>query len=190
MWVLPSRNRPQNLRRFAEACQKTSMTTPVLLRMDDDNPQSDYHDWIVEIGPRKPLSALYNEVFTKYPALLWYGFIADDVVPVTPHWDTLLIDNAGKDGMAVPGGEGTPHFVLGGDLVRSVGWLALPGLDRIYIDTVWRDIAKARNVLRILPNVLLEHRHFANGKALFDETYKKHNKVTDKEIYQRWKAQQ
>ena len=192
MWVLPSRNRPQNLERLAEACRKTEVTTPILLRLDEINLQHPkYNGWIVETGPCKPLSAIYNEIFAKYPDLPWYGFIADDVVPVTPNWDTLLIKAAGIDGMAVPaGGEttgGTPHFVLGGDLVRSICWLALPGLDRIYIDTVLADIARNRGVLRFLPDVLLEHWHFSNNMALFDNTYKKHNKDKDREIYEKWK---
>ena len=199
MWVLPSRGRPRNINRLIVAYLETGATTHVWLRLDEDDPTLDAYKalilpsgWTLQTGPRKPLSNIYNEAYGLLQTD-WYGFIADDVVPVTPYWDTLLIEAAGSDGMAVPAGGdttgGCPHFVLGGDLVRSVGWLALPGLDRIYIDTVWRGIAEARNVLRMAPDVLLEHRHFSNGMALFDETYRKYNKVMDKEIYQRWKAQ-
>ncbi|KKL69231.1 hypothetical protein LCGC14_2117000, partial [marine sediment metagenome] len=81
---------------------------------------------------------------------------------------------------------GVPHFVLGNQLPVSMGWLALPGLDRLYIDTVWGDIAKSRGVLRRVPNVVLRHAHFSNGRALKDETYKKHNKARDKSIYEAW----
>lgn len=95
--------------------------------------------------------------------------------------------------MSVPaGGEttgGCPHFVLGGDLVRSIGWLSLPGLDRIYIDTCWEKIAKRRGVYREVHNVKLEHHHFSNGKALMDSTYRKHHKPQDKVIYDNWRKQ-
>lgn len=147
--------------------------------------------WRIVIGHRGPLSAIYNAAYERHPHEPWYGFIADDVVPITNCWDAKLIEAAGSDGMAVPsGGEttgGCPHFVLGGDLVRSMGWLSLPGLDRIYIDTVWGDVAKRRGVYREVQNVKLEHRHFSNGKALMDATYRKHNKPQDKLIYDNWR---
>ena len=196
MWILPSRGRPQNIARFIDAYEKTGASTPVWMRFDDDDPQQKYdipHNWVIETGPRKPLSEIYNDFFLSHKNLMWYGFIADDVVPVTANWDYGLINLAKSDGMAVPqGGDttgGVPHFVLGGGLVRSIGWLALPGLDRIYIDTVWGDIAKERNVLRFAPEIILEHRHFSNKKAIFDKTYKKYRKKEDKIVYNTWKGE-
>ena len=145
------------------------------------------------MAPRQGLSGIYNDAYKRHRNAEWFGFIADDVVPITTCWDIKLIEAAERDGMAVPaGGEttgGCPHFVLGGNLVRSVGWLSLPGLDRIYIDTVWGDIAKARNVYHETPDVRLEHHHFSNGKALMDSTYKKHRKTQDKFIYDNWRKQ-
>lgn len=191
MWILPSRGRPHNIIRLLKAYDETGATTPVWLRLDDDDPQPEYvhKNWIVEIGLRLSLSEIYNEAFQKFPNEPFYGFIADDVVPKTREWDKILIKAAGPDGMAVPVETtgGCPHFVLGGNLVRSVGWLALPGLDRLYIDTVWHDMAKESNVLKYLPEVVLEHRHFSNGKALFDKTYRKERKVQDKLIYETWR---
>lgn len=162
-----------------------------MLRLDEDDPVLGGYDipdtWTVVTGKRLPLSEYYNEIPLN---LEWYGFISDDIVPKTLYWDTRLIEVAGSDGMAVPsGGNGTPHFVLGGDLVRETGWLCLPGLDRIYIDTVWGNIAKKRNVLRYVPEVVLEHHHFSNGKALFDKTYKKFNKANDRLIYETWRKE-
>jgi len=170
------------------------MTTRALLRLDNDDPLlRDYLrmgiDWEIVVDKRVSLSEVYNEVFPRN--LDWYGFLADDVIPDTPGWDLLLIEAAGKDGLAfgddgINQGSFATHFVLGGDLVRSVGWLALLGLDRIYIDTVWNDIAAERNVLRFLPHVMLRHHHFSNRSALMDKTYRKHNKVRDKSIYEAW----
>jgi len=148
--------------------------------------------WVREIGPRLPLSGIYNEAYRRTPWRPWWGFIADDVVPETPGWDAKLIAAAGRDGMAVPGGghdaEGCPHFVLGGDLVREMGWLALPDLDRLYIDTVWGDIARQRGVFRRVPDVILRHHHFSNGLALRDQTYRKTNKDSDRDLYLAWRA--
>ena len=147
--------------------------------------------WFVVVGPRGPLSDIYNAAYERHRGATYFGFIADDVVPITSGWDSILIEAAGSDGMAVPAGGhdpcGAPHFVLGGDLVRSVGWLSLPGLDRLYIDTAWQDIATARGVLRRVPEVVLEHRHFSNKKARIDATYLKHRKAQDKLIYDNWR---
>lgn len=200
MWILPSRSRPHNLRRLIDACDKTGASTPVELCLDvDDECLPQYQAvwmqpmWYIVTEQRKGLSDVYNNAYLRHPHEPWYGFIADDVVPLTMGWDTRLIEVAGRDGMAVPAGghdpNGAPHFVLGGDLVRSMGWLSLPGLDRLYIDTVWQRIAEARGVLIRVPDVILEHRHFSNGKAMIDETYRKHHKEQDKLIYNNWSKQ-
>lgn len=194
MWILPSRGRPQNAARLLIAFGVTRATTPVWLRLDDDDRFAQVYDvpWETHIGPRIPLSELYNEAFRLLPYADWYGFIADDVVPETTGWDRTLIEIAGADGMAVPNGAhelgGAPHFVLGGDLVRSVGWLALPGLDRTYIDTVWSEIAQKRGVLRCVPEVTLRHHHFSNRKALYDKTYRKLRKAEDRATYTKWRG--
>lgn len=199
MWVTLSRSRPGNVARLISACRDTAMTTPAAVVLDYDDPMLEGYDtldwpggWVVMTGPRAPQSDLYNRVLDAYPNLDWYGILADDVVPRTLNWDGRLIEAAGPDGLAAPSGGHhatiAPHFCLGGDLVREMGWLSLPGLDRIYIDTAWNDIAKARGVFRHVPDVIVEHLHFSNGKALFDSTYKKHNKPRDKAIYEAWRT--
>jgi hypothetical protein len=199
MLIIPSRGRPHNLRRLIDACQITGCVSPAIIRIDDDDScLPEYRaltlpsGWVLVVGSRAPLSTIYNEVYQANHQQQCWLFLADDVVPVTPHWDRKLIEIAGSDGMAVPaGGESTggcPHFVLGGELVRSIGWLALPGLDRLWIDTVWHDIAEQRGVLRHVPWVTLEHLHFSSGKALFDRTYKKEKKAQDRAIYEAWKS--
>ena len=171
------------------------MSTPAWVRVDADDPTLAAYkalerpkEWILCVGPRLPLSGVYNEAYAAMDAE-WWGIINDDVVPETAGWDRALIALAARDGMAVPAGGhgGTPHFVLGADLPRSTGWLSLPGLDRIYIDTVWADIAGALGVLRHAPDVVLRHRHFSNGGALFDATYRKRRKIEDRAIYEAWK---
>lgn len=195
MWVLPSRGRPHNIERLVYLYNRTGATTPVWLRIDEDDARLPEYQalnlpllWQLCVGPRVPLSEVYNEAFKR--TCLWWGFIADDVLPRTPFWDRELIGAAGSDGMAVPSGghdpDGAPHFVLGYKLPISMGWLALPGLDRLYIDTVWADIAKSRKVFCRVPNVVLYHAHFSNRGALKDETYKKYNKDRDKFVYEAW----
>lgn len=192
MWIIPSRSRPQNISRLVKAFQDTGAMTPVLLRLDDDDPLLTAYlrievDWEVVVAKRAPLSEIYNDVFDR--RLDWYGFLADDVLPETPRWDRALINAAGPNGMAHCddgiGGQAT-HFVVGGNLVREIGWVALPGLHRTYIDTVWNAVANERGVLRYLPDVKLTHLHFSNRLAMFDQTYRKPAKTHDRAIYRAW----
>jgi len=171
------------------------MTTPARLRLDDDDPclggylALDYpDDWEIVIAPRVGLSAAYNESFA--PPQDWYGIFADDVVPETRGWDRLLIEAAGSDGIAFGSdgiGTAATHFAIGGNLARDIGWLALPGLDRVYIDTVWNDIGRARGILRPLPHVSIPHLHFSNRLAPMDAIYRKPRKTQDRAVYQAWR---
>ncbi len=190
MWVIPSRSRPHNIPRLFGPGQ-------FILMLDDDDPMLGGYrqiaypsNWRMRIGPRAALSEIYNRVFEEFPLLPWYGILADDVTPETPGWDKKLIEAAGNDGMAYPddGIEEPTHFCLGGDLVREMGWLAYPGLNRLYIDTVWRDIAESRGVLRYLPDVKVTHRHPSVGLGLMDKTYRKSRKAEDKRIYEQFRG--
>ena len=71
--------------------------------------------------------------------------------------------------------------------MRSTGWLALPGLDRIYIDTIWCDIARGQGVYRYRPDIKMTHHHFSNRMAMKDAIYRKHRKPEDRALYEEWK---
>jgi len=151
-------------------------------------------NWRLVMGERATLSEIYNRALYMAPLAPWYGILADDIVPETQYWDTTLAAVADGKYMAVPDGghdiNGAPHFVLGGGLVREIGWIALHGLQRLYIDTVWIDIAKSKGVFRRVPEVVLKHHHFSNKLALMDKTYRKtpELKAHDKKVYQQWKS--
>ena len=197
MWILPTRSRPHNIDRLLRIYVETNASTPVWMRIDEDDPlvkaySVNHPNWSVTVGRRKPLSDIYAEAFERFKNATFFGFIGDDVIPKTNKWDARLIEIAGSDGMSYPSGghedySGAPHFVLGGDLVREIGWLALPGLDRLYIDQTWHDIAEFKGVLRHVPEVVLFHKHFSNGGALMDRTYRKFKKAEDKAIYENWR---
>lgn len=200
MWIIPSRLRPHNLSSLIKACHDTDMSTPAMVMVDNDDPFLTMYtelvlpiDWVLSIGERAGLSEIYNRAYQLAGPCKYYGIICDDVVPETKDWDLALIEAAASDGLAAPSGGHhetiVPHFVLGGDLVREMGWLSLPGLDRLYIDTVWNEIAKARGVFRDVPEAVLSHRHFSNGLAMMDKTYKKYNKELDHTIYDHWKKE-
>ena len=200
MWIIPSRSRPQNIQRLVKAFNQTLATSPALLWLDNDDPffieymAIDYPPmWQVVSGLRRDgLAEMYNDIFKANPDLDWYGFLADDVVPETMGWDIAMIRAAGRSGVAyaddgINGEALGTHPVIGGDLVRSVGWLALPGLKRLYIDTVWNEIGRTQGCIQYLPDVKLTHHHFSNRMALRDAIYRKPNKKEDAAIFEDWK---
>lgn len=202
MWVVPSRSRPHNIARLITAWRDTGATTPAVLCLDSDDPNLSAYKtlsmplgcgWRMMVGRRKALSAWYNRVFRRWPELAWYGVFADDVLPETEGWDRTLIEAAGSERMAfgddgINGPWHATHFVLGGDLVRRQGWLAYPRLRRIYIDTIWNEIADAAGARVYLPDVKITHLHPAARLALVDSIYRKSHKEHDRRAYERWKA--
>lgn len=188
MFILPSRNRPHRLAELMGAYRHTNATAPVMVRIDDDDPAKERYqnllrtapsDWTLHIGPRVKVTGVYVEVFKQHPNLDWYGFLGDDLVPVTDGWDAKLIAAAGRDGVSWPNdGVQAPmctHPVIGGDLVRCVGWLTPPGFMHWYSDTVWAAIATVTKRDAYLADVLCQHKNpmldAKVDRALADATY-------------------
>lgn len=184
MFILPTRGRPWGLQRFLHAYIETRAFAQVLVYCDDDDPcLPEYQDilplpghWKFVVGPRILLGAVFNIFFEQYPDEYYYGFLSDDVVPLTVHWDTALINTAGFKAVSYPD-DGLTHEeiatfpVIGGDLVRAAGFLAYPGLNQYFIDTCWHRMAKDLGVLHYMPEIKFDHRHHVNHKAEVDETY-------------------
>lgn len=198
MWIMPSRGRPWNVRRFFEHWTLTESSTPGILAVDDGDATLDQYpvaelpdNWDMVIYPRVSMCEKVNRVVEDFPGLPWYGYVDDDAVPRTPRWDVRLIEAAGADGLAYCwNGIGNERLasqpVLGGDFVRSLGWFCMPGLKRLYNDDVLTYIAGKRGVLRYLPDVHLEQMHFSNGKAPMDDTYMKPEADADRRVYEAW----
>lgn len=197
MWIVPTRCRPNNCQRLIAS----EWNTGLVLCIDSDDPLMGAYVSLpvrnsVMITGNPPgigLAAIYNREFRALQDLPWFGIGADDMLPESPGWDLRLVNAAGRDGLAYgddgrgPGHRPT-HFVLGGDLVREIGWLALPGLQRLYIDTVWSDIARSRGVERYCADVKLTHVHFSTG-APMDAVYRKspETKAHDLSVYTAWR---
>jgi hypothetical protein len=189
--IVPSRGRPQNVRRLLDAVHSTArLETHVHVAVDHDDPElSGYRAVIedtagedtLEVGPRKGLCAWTNEV-----ALRWaseYRFLAslgDDMVPRTPGWDRALctaIEDMGGTGLAYPWDgtrEDVPEaVVMSSDIVAALGWMCLPGLEHWYCDDTWAVLGRGAGCIRHLRAVAVDHVRgttdataIGNGKSL------------------------
>ena len=194
LWLLPSRGRPHNVKRFFEHWHEMDSTTAGVLIIDEDDNPDEYAriqlpaGWKSVIYPRLSMCGKTNRAFHEHPTLDWYGFVDDDAIPRTKQWDRILIDAAGSNGLSHPwNGIGNERlasqFVIGGDFARELGWIFYPGLSRIYGDDIITYLADKRGVRRYLDDVKLEQMHFSNGKSEMDETYLKPEAKHDKSIY-------
>ena len=148
------------------------------------------NDWHLQLWEENigALGAL-NWCFRQYPNEPWYGFIADDeyLMPESPgDWDNKLIDAAGSWGAAHgwetlhQGKRFQGYCVIGGDLARAVGYLAIPTCWHWYgFDSMWEWLQGPKfwgggeaYKMYFVPEVRVEHRHAYVEKAPLDECYK------------------
>jgi hypothetical protein len=195
MWLLPSLGRPEKA--FQVAQQNPHVKITLRLHKGDrklktylrkDWPKK----WKVIVGPRLTLAETMNWAFQKFPRERQYGFLADDTLPSPKDWHQRLASAAGSRYIAYPddgihGEKLCTHHCIGGDLMREVGFWALPGLKHNCFDTTWFIIGQKRGLLKYLPEVKFNHHHPING-AQEDDTYHygqsffKH----DLEVFKNW----
>ncbi len=203
--ITPSRLRPGNIARLLDAVHATAkMKTHVHVAVDDDDPELDRYRQVMQragkdgdvltTGPRKGLTGWTNEI--AVPAAEDYPYLAslgDDHVPYTPGWDKALIraieQMPGKTGFSYPWDntrEDIPEaVVMSSNIVKALGWMALPDCTHWYIDTAWADLGRGINALKHLRAIKVEHAWKA------DQTSKDSGEklIADRDAYYLWRKQ-
>ena len=135
-----------------------------------------------------------EEMFKNYPNEPFYGLLADDLIPGTLHWDQKLIKAAGLDdiGYADEVYEKRVricHPCVGGDLVRHVGFFAVPGLKHFGTDTFWEELCHYFGKENRQYDVILAHAHFNFNQSTRDQTYDESQAIKrdDAQIFREWK---
>jgi len=186
MWLLPTRGRPEMAQRFLDGALKTNMKSPAILFIDErggEYPKMHYGTNWTEIRMKADMAEAMQWAFITNPVASFYGWVADDMIPRTIFWDTELIMTAGNWCIshcndldlalnpAVRNGVLSGAMCWGGDLVRTVGWWALPGVQQGGIDDAWIHMcARLFNLKRYRDDVVVEHFHYNNKKREYDET--------------------
>lgn len=200
MWILPTRSRPDSCKRFIKSWIDTSSSTPVIVRLDECDPQLDEmkslywpDEFTLSVGKREGVTKAVNDFFLKYDNEPWYGFLADDFLPQTKHWDKLLVEAAGNKFISYPNDmsyrEDLPTMpCVGGDLVRSIGFFGFPKAYHYYVDTIYQFIGSHLNNVKRLDNVVVEHLHYEFNKSSIDIVYQESNEKfkQDKAIWKQW----
>jgi hypothetical protein len=192
--LVPTRGRPHNLKRLANAAKKTCTTDyQIFARLDNDD-ESKYPELEnvkYSVGDRifyansvnETAKAALNEGFTHL------AILGDDVLPETVGWDEKLISSLdglgvvyGSDGLEHLHGQDLPtHVVVPIEMYERLGWIGLPTLRHLFCDNVWRELGKATNFI-YRQDVKLSHLHRWNKAAPDDKTYQEANNKKKREL--------
>lgn len=201
MWVLPSRGRPESAERLAELASGA----PITLWLSEDDPRlGEYQSrtwpssWNVQVGiSGLRLAQILNEFYRAFPNLPYYGFIGDDVIPSPMEWWSELAETAGSWNYAYPqdaywGDKLSPHFCIGGNLVRALDWFVLPKLKHSFVDTAGFALAQNLGLARYREDIFFDHVHPLLGKAEMDETYRRGQQTYewDRSVFERWREKE
>lgn len=178
MWFCPTHERPARLSQLVEGSSKTAPDSRVHILASGTG----YEDialprhWTLEITDRITLADKLNYALKQWPDESFYGWIADDIYPLTAAWDTELAALAGHWRCAYPNDTFqrwrlATHQCIGGELMRAVGCWVPPGISHSYMDNFWHTLASRLGVLSYAPDVVWRHDHYFNERADEDSTY-------------------
>lgn len=202
--IVPTRDRNQKAKEFAEAFFKTSNNSDLVFGLDDDN-ESNYDrlpNVIYDINPRLRLNGTLNLLANKYCTQYEYiCFMGDDHRPRTDNWDNLLYESIKdkKYGIAygndlIKGHKLPTAVFLNSNIIKKLGYMAPPALTHLYLDDFWRDLGTKISSLVYSDNVVLEHMHYIRGKSELDEIYAEVNskemKHKDRDAYEKYLKEQ
>jgi hypothetical protein len=205
MWVLPTYDRPERAQETLDSIERCGVNTSGLIYVDGSTNPGYANlrapkNWSIWKGEKNlGVCRALNAVFSKFPNEPWYGFLSDDSIVKTPNWDQILLSK--RDNFSIvhsaDGWQSGPRIhgrihgavLFGGELLRALGWWVAPGLVHSFCDDVWEAIADAAHLRKFVPEVMVEHCHFGNGKRAIDPSYLKayHSFDQDKEAFMLWK---
>jgi hypothetical protein len=192
LMIVPTRGRPQNARDLYTSWMATvTGNSQLLFVVDDDDPQLESYRsqmaWMLNaqllVGPRLRMVGSLNAAATSQGVEYEYvGFMGDDHRPRTLGWDSLFIEVLAKSPASIAYGNDllqgekmATAVVMTSDIISTLGYMVPPSLLHLCADLVWVEIGRALGTLTYLDNVVLEHMHPANGKALNDAGYREVN---------------
>lgn len=180
VWMLNSYRRPELCQTAMDCCAACGMTSPLVVWIDES--QEGYKDLrypknvvaVVCTGVWASYACGWNWMLSAYPHENVYGWISDDMQPISKDFDKKMEAAVGdwKFGYAwdnfVSKMSGGPAdlkacrnvgggMVWGGKLARAVGWLALPGTRQAGSDTAWTALARELKSFVFVDDVVINH---------------------------------
>ena len=186
--LIPTRERPADLRLFLESWVKTTTGfSSVFIGIDKDDP-TDY-SFINDVVPenlshcvniqkydRKPFLHLLNEMaqFCMVKDFKYVGFMEDDCC-FESSWEQEFISQLeilqSSHGYGIVWGNdkinenrlvGLPFMTR--NIIDVLGYMSPPEIECLWADYFWKLIGEKMNCLHYFPEITIEHRHYSTGK--------------------------
>ena len=214
--IVPTRGRPENIRRVLEAWDFTEAwaDADLILALDADDPEiGRYYELAVEwprlewrtfpqwqpMVPKLNATALLlAEGDHEYRAL---GFAGDDHLPQTIGWARRYLTVLGelKTGMVYSddGYQGQnlcTEWAMTTDVVTTLERMVPALVEHMYCDNAVLELMTSLGAVRYLPEVRIEHRHPIAGKAETDAQYERVNSREqfrrDRQTFIKWQRRE
>lgn len=190
--IVPSRERPESARTVAAAFEATcTANTKLLFAIDDDDPTAKAYDEAIAPEVFTLTQFTHNMGEALHQAVWWaleewkpfaVAFMGDDHLPRTVGWDQAYLDALRELGTGLVYGNDLlqgralpTQVAMTSDIIRALGYMAPPALTHLYVDNFWASLGNKAGCIRYLPDVIVEHRHPAAGKAAVDAGYERVN---------------
>jgi len=189
--LCPSRGRPQKAGELRDSFLATRAMddTRLLFVLDQDDITADTYERIgldvIRVDPpQRGMTAALNmglasviDVGVIDAEII--GFVGDDHRFRTVGWDATFYGYHDLEGPGIfygndlfrANGDIPTHWFVSKQILKALGYLALPHCRHLYLDNAWRVIGDEADCLYYFPDVVIEHMHPLAGKAEWDSGY-------------------
>lgn len=205
--IVPSLGRPESVPRIMQAWDDTNgwADADLLFAIDADDPTASAYS--VDLPPSvhietarrwRPLVAKLNRVAVKWSTKYWaLAFMGDDHLPRTPGWARAYLDALHELGTGIVYGddlhrrEALPtQWAVTADIVRALGRMIPAPVRQQFCDRSVMVLGQQLGRLQFLPEVTIEHMHYAVDKGVKDSTATLGNRAAlfraDCAVFERW----
>lgn len=198
--IVPSRGRPELATALVQHFKQTcTANTRLTFAVDADDPTLSRYPYELTAPVPQPSTmvralnfaatgvaglraATETEVSWMDGTPFAVGFMGDDHMPRTYGWDERYLAALRELGTGIVYGNDLfqghrlpTQVAMTTDIVRAVGYMALPALTHLFVDNLWLRWGRSLDRIRYLPDVVVEHRHPVAGKAQWDDNYARVN---------------
>lgn len=205
MWLLPTLNRVDKLKKFIESAiaAETSQPGMIIVDLNDWERNKDKYfelpkivGWNFEVTAPEAVSMgdKCRAVWDKVKDQGFVGILNDDHFVVTKEWDKKLTSRldgknfvSANDRWMAPQ-KATTATAWSMPLLETLGWpIFPPNLQHLFIDDVWELLGRSTGCWRVCMDVIVEHHHVLKGQGHEDEThvkvYSKKSWEADRQVY-------
>lgn len=191
-WLLPSLNRPNQVKEFVKAYEETDSTTDVWVLVDEKDPSYEAYKaldlpssiLLVSTGDAVTMGDKVRHVYKSVSSFDWVGILNDDHRPRTKKWDQTVIGQIQGHNVVFTNDDyvnaNGPQRIAGaicfsGKWLRALGYMFLPGQHHLYSDDLWQALCQRAQCAMYVHDVVVAHVHAYKNKDLQDDTFFKIN---------------